>query len=354
MRELFRIENLPTLQNRVYPTAQEAIDCPLGNVILVQDSKTGLVFNKAFNPLLLVYDHNYQNEQAHSPSFQVHLEQVIKIIERNAKNKTLVEIGCGKGRFLEMLYQRGHDITGIDPAYEGKASNIVPKPFSQDLGIRGDLLILRHVLEHIASPLLFLQDILKNNQGHGLIYIEVPCLDWIIQKRAWFDIFYEHVNYFRMNDFKRIFRNIIECGHLFGGQYIYVLAELSSLRDPQQSEFDSIDFPINFLESVTHHASKLKIENNSKKKYLVWGAASKGVIYSLYMQRSGVTPHYIVDINPAKQGKYIPCSGLLIENPSLAIDKLHKKDIIIVMNSNYIEEIKELTNHNFIYRTIDQ
>jgi len=292
LRELFRIENLPTLQNRVYPTAQEAIECPLGNIILVQDSKTGLIFNKAFNPRLLVYDRNYQNEQAHSPSFQSHLEQVTKIIERNSKNKTLIEIGCGKGRFLEMLRQRGHDITGIDPAYEGNASNIIPKPFSQGLGIRGDLLILRHVLEHIASPILFLQDILKNNNGHGHIYIEVPCLDWIIQKRAWFDIFYEHVNYFRMNDFKRIFRNIIECGYLFGGQYIYVLAELSSLRHPQQSAPDSIDFPVDFLKSVTYHASKLKIDNNRKQKSLVWGAASKGVIYSLYMHRSGITPNY--------------------------------------------------------------
>ena len=351
MRELYRIEDLPTLQNRVYLTAQEAIKCNRGNVILVQDDKTGLIFNNAFDPNLLIYDHNYQNEQAHSPSFQAHLEQVAKIIARYAKNKDLIEIGCGKGWFLEMLSQRGHRITGVDPAYEGSSPHIVRKPFSQDLGIHGDFLILRHVLEHIPSPLLFLQEILRCNDGHGLIYIEVPCFDWIMHKRAWFDIFYEHVNYFRMNDFKNMFKNIIECGPLFGGQYIYVLADLSSLRQPQASEIDKINTNIPFLHSFMNHAS---IYAENKKKILVWGAASKGVIFSLYMQRVGLTPSHIVDINPEKQGKYIPGTGLLIENPSSATKKLHQKDIILIMNSNYIEEIIKSTNNKFIYRTIDQ
>ena len=56
----------------------------------------------------------------------------------------------------------------------------------------------------------------------------MPCLDWICKHRAWFDIFYEHVNYFRLTDFQRLFQRIEDSGHLFGGQYLYVVAELAS------------------------------------------------------------------------------------------------------------------------------
>jgi len=37
-----------------------------------------------------------------------------------------------------------------------------------------------------------------------LIYIEVPCFDWICLHRSWFDVFYQHFN-FRLADFDRVF-----------------------------------------------------------------------------------------------------------------------------------------------------
>ena len=41
------------------------------------------------------------------------------------------------------------------------------------------------------------------------------------------------MNYFRLSDFTRMFGNVIESGRLFGGQYLYVLADLATLRDPE-------------------------------------------------------------------------------------------------------------------------
>jgi SAM-dependent methyltransferase len=238
-RELLRVEDLPVLQNKVYPSAEAARSAPRGRMVLAQSQSNGLIFNGAFDPDLLSYDADYQNEQACSPVFREHLGNVLGIVRRHFRTPSLIEVGCGKGYFLAHLRAAGYDATGIDPAYEGDSPHVVKAAFSEALGMTSDAIVLRHVLEHIQDPLSFLRAVARANGGQGKIYIEVPCFDWICERRAWFDIFYEHVNYFRAADFRRMFGQIDEMGHLFGGQYQYVVADLSSLRvlAPEASGF---------------------------------------------------------------------------------------------------------------------
>lgn len=249
-RIIFEISGLPVLQNRVYNTPEEAIDCPTGDVLLVQDQESGIIFNAAFQPEKVVYDKNYQNEQGCSAVFTRHLNEVARIIESHAFSKTILEVGCGKGTFTEMLRARGLDVTGLDPAYEGNASYIIRKPFSPSLGLTGDMVVLRHVLEHIARPFEFLKEITIANGGKGLIYIEVPCLDWITENRAWYDIFYEHVNYFRLSDFSRFFGSIIARGRLFGGQYMFVVADIASFSQDVPTSNKMFSIPFNFFSGI--------------------------------------------------------------------------------------------------------
>ena len=73
---LYQQDDFPIFQNRMYDSEEEALDCPKGNIRLVQDLETGLIYNDAFSPELMVYDSSYQNEQAVSPLFQRHLDSV--------------------------------------------------------------------------------------------------------------------------------------------------------------------------------------------------------------------------------------------------------------------------------------
>ncbi len=98
-RELFRSENLPVFQNKMFDSEIAACSCPTGDLVLVQDMGTGLVFNEAFDANLVDYDDSYQNEQACSDTFRQHIEAVTKIIDRHCFGKTILEIGCGKGFF---------------------------------------------------------------------------------------------------------------------------------------------------------------------------------------------------------------------------------------------------------------
>lgn len=346
-RELYRVEQLPVFQNRMYDTALEARNCPKGDVHLVEDQVTGLVHNLAFHPELMVYDKHYQNEQAVSPLFQEHLESAATLIEQWMGRKRLVEVGCGKGYFLEMLLAKGFDVTGFDPAYEGNNPRVQRKYFASGVIDVAEGLILRHVLEHIPNPYDFLRLLSDANGGRGKIYIEVPCFDWICRHRAWFDVFYEHVNYLRLSDFKRFFGQVIDSGRLFGGQYLYVIAELSSLRPPKIDADDAIEFPHDFTRRIAEPLPK------GANPSAIWGGASKGVIFALLKERAGSPVTQVIDINPAKQGKYLAATGLRVQSPAEALAELPKGSTIYVMNPNYLEEIQQMSHHAYHYVTID-
>lgn len=346
LKVLYEQAQLPIFQNRMYDSEAEAVACPKGDIRLVENQTTGLVYNDAFVPELMTYDGNYQNEQGVSAYFRKHLDAVADLVERHIGRERLVEVGCGKGFFLELLLERGVDITGFDATYEGSNPCVRRQYYEPGVIDRAEGLVLRHVLEHVQDPYSFLKLMRDANGGSGRIYIEVPCFDWICEHKAWFDIFYEHVNYFRLADFRRIFGEIVECGRIFGDQYLYVVAELSSLRTPVYDAADAARFPADFTQQVDAPIG-------AGKRSAVWGGASKGVVFTLFKARAGYAVDAVIDINPAKQGKYLPATGIQVQSPAEALPQLPIGSTVFVMNSNYLDEIKRMSNNAYNYIGID-
>ena len=348
IRQIYKVTDLPVFQNKMYQDKPSAIDAPVGDLTLVQDMETGLIYNSTFDQTLLTYDQDYQNEQAYSPFFKKHLESVKDILRENFSDKSIIEVGCGKGYFLDYLIDHGFDVKGMDPAYEGESAHIIKACFDESLNIKGENIVLRHVLEHIPDPLTFLKAVSKANGYKGKIYIEVPCLNWISEQKAWFDLFYEHVNYFRLDDFHSMFGKIYDFGHVFGGQYIYVVADLSTLTNPRRDHDDIFMFPEDFI-----NLKKILGRAHPEGKNIIWGGASKGVIFSLKLNRAGLDVDYVVDINPLKQGKYLGGTGLQVFAPKELLSTLNNQDNIFVMNSNYMSEVVEMTGNQFNYIKVD-
>src|SRR5690606_23338008 len=99
----------------------------------------------------------------------------------NFSESDIIEVGCGKGVFIDYLRRRQFAVTGIDPSYTGEDPAIQKRLFVPGLGLRANGIVLRHVLEHIEDPVAFLTAIAQANGGAGKIYIEVPCYDWICE-----------------------------------------------------------------------------------------------------------------------------------------------------------------------------
>ena len=334
---IFRQLGLPVFQNKVYPSKRAAQAAVCGDVELVQCPVSGLVFNRKFNPALLDYDADYQNEQACSPAFKQHLDAVLELVLRNFGRQACgVEIGCGKGYFLEMLGNAGANVTGYDPAYEGDNPRVIKQYFGSDaMAVAPDYVVLRHVLEHIPSPWDFLARLSTQCKAGTRIYIEVPCFDWIVANRAFYDVFYEHVNYFTLEVLAAAFGVVIESGNFFGGQYLYLVADLSSFRKPV--EYHGKRFAEIGMEAYLAALLRRRLQRSARA--FVWGAGAKGITFSNLLLRQGIAVDAIVDINPAKQGRFAGSSGLPILAPEQAARQFEDADVF-VMNPVYLDEIK--------------
>lgn len=346
---LYSVSRLPVLQNRVFSSAAAAINCSHGDVTLIRDERTGIIHNSTFDPKLVVYDEAYDNEQSYSTAYLEHLKEVTQLILQHLGSERLFEIGCGKGRLIEALQHSDCDVSGCDRSYVGKNPRVIRDLYPFENAPKHKHLILRHVLEHIPDPIAFLRTIAEVNHG-GMIYIEVPCLEWILQKRTWFDVFYEHVNYFQLADFQRFFSKTHAAGHFFGGQYLYVIADLDDLLDePSISESVAATSAVSIPEDF-----EPKFEETAKPDDVVWGAASKGVRYCLARQQRGCPVDAAVDINPAKQNHFLPGSGVRVISPEEFLHSYSTPRRIVVMNSNYFDEIYSLAGSEYEYEVIDK
>lgn len=194
---------------------------------------------------------------------------------------------------------------------------------------------MRHALEHIDGPWDFLRCLAERCRRGAKIYIEVPCFDWIVQHNAFYDIFYEHVNYFTLQLLERAFTPPIESGHLFGGQYIYVVADLSNFRTTTATtskQYSQLNFDC-YMNAL------LSKRLNPNRKAFLWGAGAKGITFSNILSRKKISLDAIVDINPAKQGRYCAGVGLPIIAPTVARDRIEGADMF-VMNPVYLSEVR--------------
>lgn len=351
---LYRATGIPAMQNKLFSNRAEALAAPSGSLELCQD-ETGLVYNRVFDPTVVTYDDSYQNDQGHSLHFQRHLDEVSELCLRflASRESLVVDVGCGKGGFVELLRAKGVNAIGYDNAYQGSSPYIRKTFFSVESHDQGDLLTLRHVLEHIPSPWHLIDGIAAANGYHGLLYIEVPDLEWILEHQAYFDLFHEHVNYFRADDFHRHFGDaVVFLSKTFCGQYLSVLINLELVRDTGLSLLPREDFSClhSAFIKLLEHEDKTYASLSNSDHIVLWGAASKGVVFAAKAPpaiESKIT--HAIDINPSKQGFFMPTSGVEVLDPATGIARLDSSSLILIMNPNYEEEIRKSLPHNHPY-----
>ncbi len=355
------ITQVPVHCNVLWPTKTEALSAPRGDIRLGFCSLCGHVMNLAFDPSLMEYTQAYENSLHFSPSFQRFAEELVDgLIKRyNLRNKDIVDIGCGKGDFLKLICARGENRGwGFDPSY-------VPPPGEDTAGVtfiqefyseqhasyQADLIACRHVLEHIQFPLPFMQRVRRSVGGRyaTAVYFEVPNALYTLRDMGIWDIIYEHCSYFSAPSLSYVFSNagfdVTSVGEMFGGQYLGIEAHASS--SPSGKALDNSPeavgslveaFGANYTGKTSFWDEKFKTLKKEGKRVVVWGGGSKGVTFlNKFKDVSGV--EYMVDINPRKQGMFVPGTGQTIIGPESL--KFIKPDVVIIMNPLYAREIEQ-------------
>ncbi len=329
---------VPLFQNKVYDSFEEAIEAKTIDVNLVQCLDTGFVFSGDFDIDKLEYDLNYQNEQANSFFFREHLNNVFDLLkEKGLLHGKILEVGCGKGFFMDMLLKNGFDVVGIDPTYEGDSERVIKDYYSEKYSyLNADLVILRHTLEHIPRPFEFIKMIAKSNLYKGKIYIEIPTFDWIAKNNSIEDVFYEHCNYFTPSTISLLFNNCeVQC--VFNNQYIGIIADLAQIKEEIMPIKDFEQYTLEFEKKLKSYYDKIISLNN----IAIWGAGAKGSTFLNLLDKKRDYIKAVIDINPKKQKKFIGGTGHEIVSPN----NLNFFENIVVMNENYYDEIKKIVGN---------
>ncbi len=344
LRHVFKVEKMPVFPNMVFNTAKEACAAPVGNMTLAVCDDCGFVFNETFEANLLDFNQQYDNEQKHSTYYQNYLQDIIDLLQTTLPaTQKVAEIGCGKGHFLELLLKKGYDAIGFDPTYEGDNPKIVKDYFSEKYSTENaDLLVMRHMLYTVLNPFELLHTIAKANAYKGKVYIEVLDFEWISNQNSFCDICYEQVAYFTKDSLSSFFEKST-VGNLFGGQYIYLIADLADLchtytPNPKGGTHLQPTFETNmaYYKELAHTHQPL----------VIWGAGGKGVSFThLIDAGKGIVP-CLIDINPSKQNRYIAPHGQLVQSPKAALAQTeHAFQSIFIVNPNYLKEIKDMLHH---------
>jgi 2-polyprenyl-3-methyl-5-hydroxy-6-metoxy-1,4-benzoquinol methylase len=358
-----QIPEVPVHCNLLWRTSAQALAAPRGDISLAYCRSCAHIFNTVFNPELMNYDHAYENSLHFSPRFHSYARSLAEdIIERfSLRGKTVIEIGCGKGDFLNLLVEGGVGrAIGFDPSYEDARNDYDDERITfvkdfyseQHSNQKVDFVVSRHVLEHIQFPRPFLHNI-HRTLGRGstaVVFFEVPNVLYTLRDLGVWDLIYEHCSYFTEASLATLFDlcgfEVIKCRTAFENQFLCIEAAsaqgetaLNSRAIPSQSEYSDYvsTFGRQYNKKLQFWRLQLTAMQKGKKRVVLWGAGSKGTTF-LNVVGAQNAIRYVIDINPHKEGMFVAGSGQSIMPPSFV--KEYRPDMVVVMNPIYVDEIR--------------
>lgn len=364
----FKVESAPVFCNVLWDSREEAISAPRAPIDLAYCDKCGLIYNVSFDPKLTEYCTTYENSLHFSPHFQEYARDTAsQLIQKyQLHGKDIIEIGCGRGDFLEMLKKLGDNrVIGFDPSYnsEGEsydstrpAVKIIPEVYSEVYDdYPADFICCRHVLEHIDNPLEFLTKVRKaiNGRHRCVVYFEVPNVLYTIGDMGVWDIIYEHCCYFTSQSLTKLFVRAdfkpTEVAEHYGGQFLSIEARPSRTNTSSISKYKPVlqnitsmirNFSNAYQEKLDLWQRRLSRLRKEKKRVVLWGAGSKGITFLNALNISHNWIEYIVDLNSRKHGRFVAGTGQEVIAPDSLKD--YKPQIVIIMNPIYHTEIKQM------------
>lgn len=364
VKDFFVVKNAPVQSIVTIKSYEEAIVIPKKDITLAFCNDCGFIFNSIFDTSIDYYTKGYEDQQGFSPTFKMFITEVTnKFINKyEVREKDIIEIGCGKGDFINLICELGNNRgIGIDPAYvpgrlkPNQNVAFIKEFYSEKHGdLPNDVITCRHTLEHIHDTNKFVKTVRQSikEDKDVTVLIEVPNIVRILEIQAFWDIFNEHCTYFSPGSLARLFRmnnfEVLDTYLEYDDQYLFLEAkpsqDTSTFIHPLEESIDQLreyvdEFVININEELSKWRILLMQMKDENKKVVIWGGGSKSVGFLTHFNYLDVIKH-VVDINPHMQGNFIPGIGIQYVHPEFLIT--FKPDTIIIMNGVYKNEIGKM------------
>ena len=285
----------------------------------------------------------------------------------------VVEIASNDGYLLQFFREREIPVLGIEPA-----ANVAEVAVAKGIPTRtdffgcetartlagessADLLIGNNVLAHVPDLNDFVAGMKIMLKPGGVITMEFPHLMRLIEDNQWDTIYHEHFSYFSFLTASRVFE-----AH---GLRLFDVQELpthgGSLRiygchadDSQRPETEAAaglrerERAAGYEQVSTYRGYGERVEADKRQilSFLIdlkeqglrlagYGAPAKGNTLLNYCGVRRDYLEYTCDLNPHKQGHFLPGSHIPIRSPE-EIAK-HKPNVVLILPWNLKDEIME-------------
>lgn len=322
-----------------------------------------------------LFDEDYAYFSSFSQSWINHAEAYVDEMAHRfgiGSSSHVVEVAANDGYLLQFIKQRDIPCTGVEPtastaaAAREKGIEIIQEFFGVDLaekmilqGKKADLTTANNVLAHVPEINDFVAGFTRLLKPNGVATFEFPHLLNLIRENQFDTVYHEHFSYLSLTAVNRIFTS--------NGLYVFDVEEISthggSLRvfaglaehrhHPVKSTVEGIlsrENEAGLTNVATYAAFQARADKvkddfvhflieakRSGKTTAAYGAAAKG---NTLINYAGIRPDlisFVVDRNPAKQGKYMPGSRI----PIATVNKIEEAqpDYVVILPWNLREEV---------------
>ncbi len=286
----------------------------------------------------------------------------------------VVEIAANDGYLLQYFKAANIPCTGVEPtastaaAARAKGIDIVQEFFGVALantlvaqGKQADLTTANNVLAHVPDINDFVAGFTALLKPTGVATFEFPHLMRLMAENQFDTIYHEHFSYLSLTAVQRIFAangltvfDVEE--HPTHGGSLRVFAQRTDTGN--QPITDRVTQLLRQEDSVGARTEKYysafqlraeKVKNDfvaflidakrHGKSVAAYGAAAKGNTLMNFAAIGSDLIQYVVDKNPAKQGRYMPGSQIPIVEPITLQE--HRPDYLIILPWNIANEVKE-------------
>lgn len=324
-----------------------------------------------------LFDADYAYFSSFSSSWLKHAEQyVADMVNRfNLNEKShVVEIAANDGYLLQYVKAKGIPCLGVEPtastalAAREKGIEIVEAffgvAFAKKLvaqGKQADLTAANNVLAHVPDINDFVAGFAHLLKPNGVATFEFPHLMQLIKHSQFDTIYHEHFSYLSLTAVNQIFNqnglqvfDVQEISTHGGSLRVFaqqkelgqhqVTAEVDALLAAELAAGMKVEAHYADLQQqanrIKHDLVAFLIEAKREgKKVIGYGAAAKG---NTLLNYAGLRPDLlsaVVDLNPAKQNKYLPGSRIPIVDESII--RQQKPDYVLILPWNLRNEVTE-------------
>ena len=322
-----------------------------------------------------LFNADYAYFSGFSSSWLAHCERYVTEMARRFElgaNSHVVEVAANDGYLLQYVQARNIPCTGVEPtastaaAARAKGIPIVEDFFgvrlARELAVQGkqaDLTAANNVLAHVPDINDFVAGFAVLLKPQGVATFEFTHLRRLIDRTLFDTIYHEHFSYLSLTAVDRVFAanglTVFDVEELpTQGGSLRVFAQRSNtgqhsrdakvdelLKHECQAGMTTAPYYANFqvkTDKVKNDFLTFLLDAKRQgKSVAAYGAAAKG---NTLMNYAGIRPDlipFVVDRNPAKQGKYMPGSRIpIVDEPRL---KNSKPRYVVILPWNLGAEV---------------